>query len=311
MVYGDFTGDSCLRRGKVDSLKPPGSYPGTMSSMNTQTRYRTLVSHLAKVYAADESARTVALHEGLDEIVDKLQPDGAGAWKQVKADSQRLLKVWMARETRPGDVELASQILDALDEFATDAAIVSAVAAVVITPPEPVPIAVAPAVAEKKPVPVAVAPAVAEKKPVPVAVAPAVAEKKPVPVLVVEEKVIPPAAVIQHVVDADDDEAEEETVVEEDAEEEEETETVEEVEEETEETEEVVEPEEEEEEEEEEEAAEEEEEGMEVEKKIFRGRAYWVDVNTNKLYAVIGDDDVGNEVGKVVDGRPVFLAVTR
>jgi len=298
VVYGDFTGDSCLRRGKVDSLKQPGSYPGTMSSMNTQTRYRTLVSHLAKVYAADESARTVALHEGLDEIVDKLQPDGAGAWKQVKADSQRLLKVWMARETRPGDVELASQILDALDEFATDAAIVSAVAAVVITPPEPLP--------------VAVAPAVAEKKPVPVAVAPAVAEKKPVPVLVVEEKVIPPAAVIQHVVDADDDdEAEEETVVEEDAEEEEETETVEEVEEETEETEEVVEPEEEEEEEEEEEAAEEEEEGMEVEKKIFRGRAYWVDVNTNKLYAVIGDDDVGNEVGKVVDGRPVFLAVSR
>jgi len=48
-----------------------------------------------------------------------------------------------------------------------------------------------------------------------------------------------------------------------------------------------------------------------VEKKIFRGRAYWLDVNTNKLYAVIGDDDVGNEVGKVVDGRPVFLTATR
>lgn len=55
-----------------------------------------------------------------------------------------------------------------------------------------------------------------------------------------------------------------------------------------------------------EEEAEEEEEGLEVEKRVIRGRPYWVDVNTNKLYAVIGDDDVGDEVGAIINGKPVF-----
>jgi hypothetical protein len=285
--------------------------------MNTQTRYRTLVSHLAKVYAADESARTVALHEGLDEIVAKIQPDGAGAWKQVKADSQRLLKVWMARETRPGDAELAAQILDALDEFATDAAVVAAVAAVIVTPPEPA--SSAPDVeivsVVEKPVTVKVEPSPVVKVVAPApAPAPVAAPVKvpALPTLVVEEK----PSTISHVPDDEEGEAvEEEEVQTEDGEAEEE-EVVEEEEEEVVEEEveeEVVEEEVEEEvvEEEEVEATEEEEEGMEVEKKIFRGRAYWLDVKTNKLYTVVGDDDVGDEVGKIVDGRPVFLAAAR
>ena len=256
-----------------------------MSSINTQTRYRTLVSHLAKVYAAEESARTVALHEGLDEIVAKIQPEEGGAWKQVKADSQRLLKVWMARETRPGDAELASQILDALDEFATDAAIVSAVAAVVVTPPEPT--------------------HAAEKKPTPVSIAVAPVAVTPVPVLIVEEKVVAHISKKEEVTVVDDeDEDEDEATITNEDEDEDEGEDEDTGDEEP--AEEVVEPE-----EDEEAPAEEEEEGMDVEKKIFRGRAYWMDVNTNTLYAVVGDDDMGDEVGKVVDGRPVFLAATR
>jgi len=279
--------------------------------MNTQTRYRTLVAHLAKVYAADETARTVALHEGLDEIVAKIQPEGAGAWKQVKADSQRLLKVWMARETRPGDAELAAQILDALDEFATDAAVVAAVAAIVVTPPEPTAATEEVEIVSvvEKPVTIKVEPVsvpVSVPVPVPVVkvVAPVAAPVKPpaLPTLVVEEK----PSTISHVLDYEEEEEEVETTEEEEEEVEEE-----EVEEEVEEEETTEEEEVEEAVEEEVTEEEEEEEGMEVEKKIFRGRAYWLDVKTNKLYTVVGDDDVGDEVGKFVEGRPVFLAAAR
>jgi hypothetical protein len=69
--------------------------------------------------------------------------------------------------------------------------------------------------------------------------------------------------------------------------------------------EEVVEPEAE---EEEIEVEEEEEAGMEVEQIFIRGRAYWLETNTQKLYAVTSDDDVGDEVGKMVNGKPLFLA---
>jgi len=49
--------------------------------------------------------------------------------------------------------------------------------------------------------------------------------------------------------------------------------------------------------------------GIEVEKRIVRGRTYWHDAKTNKLYAVIGDDDVGDEVGVLLaNGNPVLLA---
>ena len=53
---------------------------------------------------------------------------------------------------------------------------------------------------------------------------------------------------------------------------------------------------------------EEEEEGMEVEKRKIRGVNYWFEEKTNKLYAIIGDDDVGDEVGILLNGKPVMLA---
>jgi len=64
--------------------------------------------------------------------------------------------------------------------------------------------------------------------------------------------------------------------------------------------------EEEEDEEEEEEAEAEEEEGMEVEQMTIKGRKYFKDVKTNKLY-VDDNDEPGEEVGAIVNGKPVFL----
>ena len=62
--------------------------------------------------------------------------------------------------------------------------------------------------------------------------------------------------------------------------------------------------------EEEETPAEEEPEG--VLKKVFRGRTYWMGETSGTLYTYTGDDeDVGDEVGKVVDGRAVFLTAAR
>ena len=51
-----------------------------------------------------------------------------------------------------------------------------------------------------------------------------------------------------------------------------------------------------------------EEEGLEVEQITIRGRTYWLETNTKKLYAIVGEDDVGDEVGALVNGKPVFLS---
>ena len=51
-----------------------------------------------------------------------------------------------------------------------------------------------------------------------------------------------------------------------------------------------------------------EDDGMEVEQITIRGRTYWIDTNTQKLYANAEGDEVGDEVGALVNGKPVFLA---
>ena len=56
------------------------------------------------------------------------------------------------------------------------------------------------------------------------------------------------------------------------------------------------------------EEVEEEEEGMEVEQVQVRGRTYWLDVNTKKLYSNAEGDEVGDEVGSMLNGKPVFLS---
>jgi hypothetical protein len=53
---------------------------------------------------------------------------------------------------------------------------------------------------------------------------------------------------------------------------------------------------------------EEEDDGMEVEQITIRGRTYWIDTGSQKLYANAEGDEVGDEVGALVNGKPVFLA---
>jgi len=53
---------------------------------------------------------------------------------------------------------------------------------------------------------------------------------------------------------------------------------------------------------------EDEEEGMEVEVRTIRGKKYWYEAKTRKLFAIEGEDDVGDEVGILLaNGTPVLL----
>jgi hypothetical protein len=228
------------------------------------------------------------MNDGLAAIMIGACPNTNDEWETMSKDVSRLLKVWLIKENDPVAQEIATQIHDMLSEFKVEA-----------PSPGAGPLTV------------------------------------PVPTLIITD---PPAAVdireisiIQHVqedgevvastasvasVEVEEEEAEEEVEEEEVVEEEEEAEAEEEEEEaEAEEEEEVVEEEEAEEEEEEEvvepeaeEEAEEEEEGMEVEQIFIRGRSYWLETNTKKLYAVVDGDDVGDEVGAMLNGKPVFLS---
>ena len=57
-----------------------------------------------------------------------------------------------------------------------------------------------------------------------------------------------------------------------------------------------------------EEEEEDEEEGMEVEVRTIRGKKYWYEAKTRKLFAIEGEDDVGDEVGILLaNGTPVLL----
>ena len=206
-----------------------------------QSRYLTLVGHLARIYSAGADERTNCLRTGLDDIVCKIDPRDATTWQLVKQDSERLLRVWAARENTAGDSELMEQILGALADYGK------------ICIDE-------------------------------------------IPKLVIADKAAaPPTHSILESKGCDDNDDGGGDEDQHDANESAEGS--------------VVEPEVAPEDEEEDEEDEEDEvEGMEVDKVIIRGRSYWIDTKTKKLYAVIGDDDVGEEVGAILNGKAVFLA---
>jgi hypothetical protein len=259
--------------------------------MSAQLRFRTLVKHAGSIYDAAKEIRTDLLVKSLDDIVGKIDPQEVGDWIKVEFDTRRLLKVWLSREQTHAAQILADQLLDSLLEFSG----AKPPATVVLDLPGPLP------------------------------------HLEIVEKVVLATSVVPIATLLTHSIEADsledeDEDEDEEEEVEAEEEEEAEAEAEEEEEEEAEaeaeeeksveakkpaeaeaeaEAEEVLEP------SPEPDAAEEEaeeEEGMEVEKRTIRGRDYWIDINTNKLYAVIDDDDVGDEVGAIVNGRPVFIA---
>ena len=254
--------------------------------MSAQTRYRTLVHNISRVYSSPDAGRTELLQAGIDEIVGVMSPATAPQWRLVQSDTERLLRVWSAKE---GDSAVAKvmtdQIVGLLEElsFATAPAPANTVTNTVndrITHVNPT-----------------------------------------YPSLIVEEfafmsVLTPPSTPVVTVTKADEDEVASMPASEDDEQDEEEDDASvpaseedaaaeAEAEAEAEEEEEVVEP-------EEEEVEEEEEAGMEVEQVMIRGRTYWKDTNTNKLYAVVrgedGEDDVGDEVGVLENGKPRFLA---
>jgi hypothetical protein len=242
---------------------------GTMSA---QLRYRTLVHNIGRVYASPAEGRTNLLQAGLDEIVA-----GAKDWNTIGVDSERLLKVWVARENNSAAHEVAAQIVDLLYELAA-------------------------VVEEEKPVLVVTDPVVSDR----ITHIPSVHAFVDISAIAHanEEKTV---RMIVESESESESEAEEEADEESESESEEEEEEAEESEEEEEEAEaeaedEVLEP------KEETEEAEEEGEGMEVEQIFIRGRAYWHETNTDKLYALVGEDDVGDEVGELVGGKPRFYA---
>jgi hypothetical protein len=211
--------------------------------------------------------------------------------------------VWAAREKNEVADTLVEQLLDMMEELLS--------VTVTVDPPKgltpPATVLRAPVAETIHHVTPMLIPAVALVSPkaavsLPPAVAAVATEEKTV-TLIVEELVPEVEEEEEEIVEEEEEVVEEEEeVVEEDVEE-----TVEEEEEEVEETveeEEVLEP-------AAEEEAEEEEVGMEVEQVFIRGRAYWLETNTQKLYAIVDEEDVGDEVGAMVNGKPQFLAAAK
>lgn len=253
--------------------------------MAAQLRYRTLVHNIGRVYASPAEGRTDLLQAGLDEIVATQRPASAADWNTVGTDSERLLKVWVAKEGGTAAHEAAAQIVDLLYELAAEEALVCKPESDAVRAPS---LVVTDSAADR----------IAHVLPFfsgPVAMG-SDDDSSDVSSIAEDKKSI-------HVLEKTDEIDAEVEAAEAIDEEEEEGAAVTETEEEEEEAEEVLEPA-----EAEAEADEAEEEGMEVEQIFIRGRAYWHETNTHKLYELVGEDDVGDEIGELIGGKPRFYA---
>jgi hypothetical protein len=333
-------------------------------TMSAQQRYRTLAHYISRVYSAEDGLRTDTMKTGLDEITAVVNPHDSRGWATVGGDSGRLLKVWEAKENNPAAAVVAAQIADLLTELAAEVPAPATAPVLVVqdhiqhvhpfgyhqTPitTRPVPTDEMSSIAsleeaeasEESDDSASVASSV---KQVTITAAPAVplseeaeATDDEVEVNHLEEDSEAAEAAEEESEKASTASVHEAEEDEEEAEEEEEASQVkingkmywlekasqilyevadgDEVGDEVgkmvdgkpvfnkaaEAEEEVVEPDAEEE--------EEEESGMNVEQVMIRGRAYWLEVDTKKLYAVVGDDDLGDEVGEMMNGKPRFYA---
>ena len=245
--------------------------------MSAQNRYRTLIEHIGRIYAAsDNEKRTELLQAGLDQIVSVVDPQNAQQWSTVGADSDRLLKVWVAKEHDEAATAVVEQLTDILRELIRSSTEENESSVVTVSKVEEpvVHIKADPVVTVKKDE-IKPEPVVAVKKEEVVAV-----KKVEVPVLVVETDDEAEAEVNgedEGEVDAEDEEDEGEgegSVIEPDAEAE----------------------------------GEEDDEG-EIDYIAFRGveNKYLWNSATKKVYAIVTDDDgeeaQGEEIGAVVNGK--------
>jgi hypothetical protein len=227
------------------------------------------------------------LQTGLDEIVAIVGPNGSESWNTVGTDSERLLKVWVAKESDdPAAIEVAQQLTDILWELSADK-----IASEPASPPRLV---------IKEPAAPVNTPALADT----IRHVQPFSLSTPVAVEIKEVTVVEEASIIESDEESSVNQIDDASV----AASEEEAASVadEEVEEEasvaaSEDEEEVLEP----------PVEEEEEEGMSVEQITIRGRTYWRDTDTDDLYAVVGEDDVGDKVGQIVNGVARFLPLKK
>ena len=92
----------------------PWSPPISSIIMSAQQRYRILVPYLTGLYSTDTQGRLDMLRDGLL----ALSECSGGDWAIIRADAERLLRVWSCRENNdPTAREIASQILGALGDF--------------------------------------------------------------------------------------------------------------------------------------------------------------------------------------------------
>jgi hypothetical protein len=263
--------------------------------MSAQTRFRTLVQHIGRIYSAKDEggSRTELLQSGLNEIMTVIGPKDSKGWATVTADSERLLHIWVAKESDSTAAAVSTQLVNLLKELASHEEEVEHPALIVSeTRSQPDIIRHSGGFMDSL-APVSSFPLPVSSFPLPVSSTlsfPVASRFVPEPIssVLVETKEDLEEEDVREINIVNEEKVEEEEVVEEEVEE-------------VEEEEEVVEP-------EEEEVEEEEEEGMEVEKYFHRGRSYWRDTNSDKLYAVIDGDEVGDEVGALVGGKPQFLA---
>ncbi len=265
--------------------------------MSAQQRYRTLAHYIGRVYTAENGTRTDTMKTGLDEITAVVNPHDSRGWATVGADSNRLLKVWEAKENNPAAAVAAAQIGDLLAELAADAA--SAPVLVVQDHIQHVhPFGYHQTPITTRPVPTDEVSSIASSesledsddsasvassvKQVTITAAPAV------PLTEEEAEATDDETEVNHL-DEDSDEAEVEAAEDESEKASTVSAPVPDVEEDAEEA-----------------AADEGEDEEEAKQIMIDGKMYWLEKATQILYAVADDDEVGDEVGKMVDGKPVF-----
>lgn len=325
-------------------LTQPKAPTPSKSTMSAQQRYSTLVKHICQIYSAKDDG-VAELTTGLHDILSRINPDSAADWKKVQADSKRLLRVWhsCADDDDAAADEVVDQIAESLKEYIAGEVQIIAEKPVlevseVVAPPvyKTVVVEAGGDESDEEEEEDDASPLIVVKKAAEAdnnnsedddedsIVEPADDEEEADIKMLIEEaddeEVCGGTSMdIENGTPMDEDEVAEAMAAAEAEEEEEEIEAAAVVEEakekeeadkeaEAADSDDDAEEEADAEEAGDEEEAEEEEEGLEVEKRIIRGRPYWVDVNTNKLYAVIGDDDVGDEVGAIINGKPVFKA---
>jgi predicted nucleic acid-binding Zn-ribbon protein len=86
--------------------------------MNSQQRYRTLISSIGKIYSADDTkTRSSLLESSLFSVMENINPHTDVGWSVVCSDSERILKVWETLEETPAAQVVVEQFKDILKEF--------------------------------------------------------------------------------------------------------------------------------------------------------------------------------------------------